>query len=107
MCANFESFQKANKPISVCGEMAGNPKGAALLVGLGARKLSMNAAMLAAVKAELARHRIDELEKMAKTCQELFYEKKNSKQMSGWFIDPYSYSDDFGNIFGRGVYRGH
>ena len=27
--------------------------------------------------------------------------------MSGWFIDPYSYSDDFGNIFGRGVYRGH
>lgn len=77
----FESFQKANKPISVCGEMAGNPKGAALLVGLGARKLSMNAAMLAAVKAELARHRIDELEKMAKTCQELCTEKEIKEQM--------------------------
>ena len=77
----FESFQKANKPISVCGEMAGNPKGAALLVGLGARKLSMNAAMLAAVKAELARHRTDELEKMAKTCQELCTEKEIKEQM--------------------------
>ena len=77
----FESFQKVNKPISVCGEMAGNPKGAALLVGLGARKLSMNAAMLAAVKAELARHTIDELEKMAKTCQGLCTEKEIKEQM--------------------------
>lgn len=77
----FDSFQKANKPISVCGEMAGNPKGAALLVGLGARKLSMNAAMLAAVKAELARHTIDELEKMAKTCQGLCTEKEIKEQM--------------------------
>ncbi len=77
----FESFQKANKPISVCGEMAGNPKGAALRVGLGARKLSMNAAMLAAVKAELARHRIDELEKMANTCRELCTEKEIKEQM--------------------------
>lgn len=77
----FDSFQKANKPISVCGEMAGNPKGAALLVGLGARKLSMNAAMLAAVKAELARHTIDVLEKMAKTCQGLCTEKEIREQM--------------------------
>ena len=77
----FESFQKVNKPISVCGEMAGNPKGAALLVGLGARKLSMNAAMLAAVKAELARHTIDELEKMAKACQGLCTEKEIKEQM--------------------------
>ncbi len=51
----FESFQKANKPISVCGEMAGNPKEAALLVRLGARKLSMNAAMLAAVKSRIGK----------------------------------------------------
>lgn len=41
----------------------------------------MNAAMLAAVKAELARHRIDELEKMAKTCQKLCTEKEIKEQM--------------------------
>lgn len=65
----FASFNKQNKPISVCGEMAGNPKGAALLVGLGARKLSMNYAMLASVKAELSRHTIHELEEMAEKCK--------------------------------------
>ena len=69
----FSSFNKQNKPISVCGEMAGNPKGAALLVGLGARKLSMNYAMLAAVKAELSRHTMHELEEMAEKCNTMLF----------------------------------
>ena len=61
----FSSFAKEKKSVSVCGEMAGTPKNAALLVGLGARKLSMNYASLAAVKAELKKHTLEELEKMA------------------------------------------
>ena len=45
-----DAFGKANKPLSVCGEMAGETTGALLLLGLGIRKLSMNAPGVAAVK---------------------------------------------------------
>lgn len=77
----FTSFNKQNKPISVCGEMAGSPKGAALLAGLGARKLSMNYAMLAAVKAELSRHNMRELEEMAEKCKGFCTESEIIKLM--------------------------
>ena len=44
------SFAAAGKPVGVCGEMAGDPKGALALIGLGYRSLSMNAPAIAAVK---------------------------------------------------------
>ena len=40
----------AGIPVSVCGEMAGDPRMALLLLGLGVRHLSMNAAAIAAVR---------------------------------------------------------
>ena len=39
-----------NKPISICGEFAGNPAGAVLLMAMGYEMLSMNAANLPRVK---------------------------------------------------------
>lgn len=50
----FAEFTKRGKEISVCGEMAGNPKTARRLVELGARKLSMSAGNIAGVKAMLS-----------------------------------------------------
>ena len=50
----FEEFTKRKKEISVCGEMAGNPETARLLVGLGARKLSMSSGNIAGIKAMLS-----------------------------------------------------
>lgn len=48
-----EAAARAGKPVSVCGEMAGDPIGAALLVALGFRILSMSANNLLRVKATL------------------------------------------------------
>jgi phosphoenolpyruvate-protein phosphotransferase len=45
-----EAADKANVPLSVCGEMAGDPQAALALVGLGIRSLSMSAASLPAVR---------------------------------------------------------
>ena len=45
----------AGKPVAVCGEMAGNPRLAPLLVALGVDELSMTPTALAAVRSELAR----------------------------------------------------
>lgn len=42
--------QRANLPVSVCGEMAGDPRFTALLLGLGIRELSMSIANIPRVK---------------------------------------------------------
>ena len=47
------SFAEAGKSLSICGEMAGNPKLAKELTLLGARQLSMNETAIAAVKEAL------------------------------------------------------
>ena len=41
---------RARIPISICGEMAGDPRYAALLIGLGLRELSMSPASIPRVK---------------------------------------------------------
>lgn len=65
----FESFDKRGKPVSVCGEMAGNPKSAVILAGLGAKKLSMSPANIAGVKAALAGVSLEEAKEMASRCK--------------------------------------
>ncbi len=39
-----------NKPVSICGELAGNPLGALLLIGMGMQSLSMSAGSLLRIK---------------------------------------------------------
>ncbi|MDR1768977.1 MAG: phosphoenolpyruvate--protein phosphotransferase [Propionibacteriaceae bacterium] len=48
--------QEMGKPVGVCGEAAGDPAMALVLVGLGARSLSMAAARVPAVRTALSRH---------------------------------------------------
>lgn len=49
------AFHALDKPVSVCGEMAGDTLGAALLIGLGFRKFSMSEGKIAGVKQAIAR----------------------------------------------------
>lgn len=46
----IEAAHRAGKPISVCGEMAGDPAGALWLLGMGIDGLSMNVASLPRIK---------------------------------------------------------
>lgn len=52
-------------PLTVCGEMAGNPEDALLLAGIGVRSFSMSTARFPAVKAALASHTMEELKEKA------------------------------------------
>ncbi|HED18784.1 MAG TPA: phosphoenolpyruvate-protein phosphotransferase PtsP, partial [Gammaproteobacteria bacterium] len=46
----IQSAHESGKPVSVCGEMAGDPAAALLLLGMGVDSLSMSAASLLRVK---------------------------------------------------------
>lgn len=48
------AFNDAGKDISMCGELAGDPKATSVLIGVGLRKFSMNAASVAKVKWKLS-----------------------------------------------------
>jgi phosphotransferase system enzyme I (PtsI) len=45
-----EAAQRARRPVALCGEIAGDPRFAALLIGLGLGELSMAPSSLPAVK---------------------------------------------------------
>jgi phosphoenolpyruvate-protein kinase (PTS system EI component) len=62
----------AGKWVGVCGGMAGDPKGAVLLTGLGVIELSMSIPSIAAIKAQLRRLSLEKCKAYARqalTCQ--------------------------------------
>src|SRR5258708_35687472 len=54
IAAVARAAERLGRPVAVCGEMAGDPALALLLVGLGVRELSMSPASIPAVKERLA-----------------------------------------------------
>ena len=61
----FKEYNNAGKPVSVCGELAGEPLAAIVLFGLGLRKFSMNASNIAHVKRALSLFTLAETEEIA------------------------------------------
>jgi phosphoenolpyruvate-protein kinase (PTS system EI component) len=60
-----EAGRRAGKPVAVCGEMAGNPRLAPVLVGLGVDELSMTPTALPKIRAALDRRSAQELSDLA------------------------------------------
>ena len=60
-----EGAGKAGKPLGVCGESAGDPLMALVLVGLGVTSLSTAPGLLPAVRASIAMHTLDECGRIA------------------------------------------
>ena len=67
VCRILEAANAAGKPVTVCGEAASNPHAACLLVGLGARALSMNPMSAACVRDALHESYQNELEALSQT----------------------------------------
>lgn len=55
-----QAFDAAGKPVSICGELAGERDAVELLVGMGYRKLSMSADRHAAVKSDICNFSVQE-----------------------------------------------
>ena len=61
IAATIRAGHKAGKPVSVCGEMAGDVAACALLLGMGLTEFSMHPASLLRVKREVLRSEISRL----------------------------------------------
>jgi phosphoenolpyruvate-protein phosphotransferase (PTS system enzyme I) len=61
-----EAASKFNISLSVCGEMAGDPKLTRLLVGMGLRQLSMHPSHILSVKQQILHSQIDTIQKQTK-----------------------------------------
>ncbi|CUW37610.1 Phosphoenolpyruvate-protein phosphotransferase [Magnetospirillum sp. XM-1] len=65
-----QAAQRASIPVSVCGEMAGDPRYAPLLLGLGLRELSMTTSNLPVVKNRIRSMSLAAAEGLARTIME-------------------------------------
>ena len=63
--ATIEGAALSGIPVAVCGELAGDPGGALLLVGLGIAELSMDAGRIGDVRLALHGHTLGELQALA------------------------------------------
>ncbi len=65
-----EAALRMRMPVSVCGEMAGNPRLVRLLLGLGLRSFSMNASAVPRVKQAVRASTIDDCARLARRVME-------------------------------------
>jgi phosphotransferase system enzyme I (PtsI) len=66
-----EGAKSAERELSICGDMAGNPLHTELLLGLGLRELSVSPGELLEVKRAIRSVRLEEAEHLARTALEL------------------------------------
>jgi phosphotransferase system enzyme I (PtsI) len=69
-------FSLNNKPLSICGELAGEPAAVVVFAGLGIRSLSMNATSIATVKQVICSMDIKEAQRISATICTLDTESK-------------------------------
>ena len=64
-----KAFNAAGKPVSICGELGGDPVAIPALLGLGIRKFSMGNSALAGVKRVVRSLRMEEAQELAQAVQ--------------------------------------
>jgi len=71
-----DAFNVHHKPISVCGELGGDPVAAPVLLGLGMRKLSMSKTSVPLIKKIITTHEMNEFAEVAQHVLNLKTEKE-------------------------------
>ena len=79
LATTIRAANAAGKPVSVCGEMAGDTTFTRLLLGLGLRSFSMHPAQILAVKQEIVR---SDAGKLADWAQRVIHSMEPAKEMA-------------------------
>jgi phosphoenolpyruvate-protein kinase (PTS system EI component) len=69
--ATIDAGRAAGREVTICGQMAGNPARTALLIGLGARRLSVTPGEILEVKRALTSIDTQQAERLASAALEL------------------------------------
>ncbi|MGO2405631.1 MAG: putative PEP-binding protein, partial [Vibrio litoralis] len=69
----YDMCQQYKLPVCICGELAGDPIGALLLIGMGYRSLSMNTSNVARIKYILRKSDSTELQQLLDTAMQQAY----------------------------------
>ena len=77
-----EAAAEADIDVSVCGEMASDPRMAALLVGMGLRRLSMGPVAVPEVKSGIRGLRLEDIEAVVGECLELATDSEVSRRLA-------------------------
>jgi phosphotransferase system enzyme I (PtsI) len=83
-----EAALRMRMPVSVCGEMAGNPRLTPLLLGLGLRSFSMNAASVPRVKQVVRAVHIDACTRLARRVMEQSDSAAIAEMVDGFMARP-------------------
>jgi phosphotransferase system enzyme I (PtsI) len=67
----IEACNEANKPVTVCGEMAGTPKAFVLLLGMGLRRFSMSPAFIPSIKQLASQISVHEAQQLVQSVMNL------------------------------------
>ena len=81
----ISAFNAAGKPISVCGELGGDPRAAVVLAGLGLRKMSMSGSNIAQVKRALSAFTTAEANAIAREVCRLATQQEVLRYIDGCF----------------------
>ncbi|MCF8483046.1 MAG: phosphoenolpyruvate--protein phosphotransferase [Rhodospirillum sp.] len=82
-----EAANRARIPVSVCGEMAGDPKLAAVLMGLGVTELSMSATNIPLVKRNIRRLSLSETARKVHAIMDLNDARRIAKAADSLLVD--------------------
>jgi len=77
--------KKAGKTVSICGEMAGDPRAAILLMAMGFDSLSMSASQLLKVKYTIRNSSFEECRRLLAACLAFDNSAATIKHLSGFF----------------------
>lgn len=81
---------KHNKPVELCGEMASDPDGCVILIGLGINSLSMNAPLIPVIKKRLSEISFSDAQNIAKKALELSSPSEVRRIIRESFTDSHS-----------------
>lgn len=82
----IDGAHKNNKPVGICGEIAGNRQLVPLLIGLGIDELSMNNSCVLKIREQLSKLNQKDLQKLAKKAIKMEDETQVKKLLLKWNI---------------------
>lgn len=80
----IENANKAGIPVSLCGELAGEPKAAVLLLGLGLEKFSMTSTSIPEIKKIIRSVTMNDAQKLVKKVLDMDSSEEINKYITWW-----------------------